>query len=356
MKYSISLVLLCIGFLAWSLPAKAGGMFLVQQVLEGRVLQTSFSGSIQIPPDQTPINEDFDLVYTDCVGLSNDGFLDPSCADEFSAFGFYLTHTALVFDPEEQDYLPVETHPENFYQIDSASLSYDAATETVSYDVTVSYAFICEGLGCAVFPTVRMGLYANLESSSSVQLLIQNVDQVDSCGNQSSAFRPQFRIINNSESPLPLNQYSVKMYFQNEAPIQFVNADWVRLFDENGGYAGFGTATPGPDEVLPEDTGCVEPAGGFCGCGVSETHRANQARTIQLTSGAIPPMGHADVIVMYWRGGFVPFDLGCDDFSKLVNLDPSRPFVEDSFFSLFSDDIRVTGLPLSGSVPECSSF
>jgi hypothetical protein len=59
---------------------------------------------------------------------------------------------------------------------------------------------------------------------------------------------------------------------------------------------------------------------------------------------------------MYWRGGFVPFDLGCNDFSKLTNLDPSRPFVEDQFFSLFRGGARISGSALGGSVAQCAAF
>jgi hypothetical protein len=58
-------------------------------------------------------------------------------------------------------------------------------------------------------------LYANLENTGNIQLLVRNVDGVNSCGPPSSAFRPQFRIVNDSEEPLPLDELSVKMYFRN---------------------------------------------------------------------------------------------------------------------------------------------
>jgi hypothetical protein len=197
---------------------------------------------------------------------------------------------------------------------------------------------------------------ASAQAGSSIRFFVRNVDLADSCGNQSSAFRPEFRIVNNSGNPLPLSQFKIKVYFNNAMPIQLVNIDHVRLFTPNGGFAGVGTAVAGPNEVLPEDPNCSPPAGGFCGCGASPARKANQARTIQFTSGSIPAMGFADVIAMYWRGGAVPFDAGCDDFTKLLNLDPSRPFFEDNFFSLFSGNTRIIGSPLGGSVPECANF
>jgi hypothetical protein len=194
------------------------------------------------------------------------------------------------------------------------------------------------------------------QAGSSIRFFVRNVDLADSCGNTSSAFRPEFRIVNNSGTPLDLTAFKIKMYFNNAQPIQFVNADFVRLFTGTQAFAGFGTVAPGPDEVLPEDPNCSPPAGGFCGCGASPARKANQARTIQFTSGSIPAMGFADVIVMYWRGGAIPFDVGCDDFSKLLNLNPSRPFFEDAFFSLFQGNQRIIGSPLGGSLPQCSTF
>ena len=160
------------------------------------------------------------------------------------------------------------------------------------------------------------------QAGSSIRFFVRNVDLADSCGNTSSAFRPGFRIVNNSGNALPLSQFKIKMYFENSAPIQRVNIDHVALFTAFGGFVGTGTAVAGPDEVLPEDPNCSPPAGGFCGCGATPARRANQARTVQFTSGSIPAMGFADVIVMYWRGGFIPFDVGCDDFTKLVTWTP----------------------------------
>jgi hypothetical protein len=197
---------------------------------------------------------------------------------------------------------------------------------------------------------------ASAQAGSSIRFFVRNVDLADSCGNTSSAFRPQFRIVNNSGNPLPLSQFKIKLYFENAAPIQLVSIDHVGLFTATGAFVGVGAAVAGPDEVLPEDPNCSPPAGGFCGCGATPARRANQARTVQFTSGSIPAMGFADVVVMYWRGGFIPFDVGCDDFTKLVNLDPARPFFEDAFFSLFSGNARIIGTPLSGSLPACATF
>jgi hypothetical protein len=74
---------------------------------------------------------------------------------------------------------------------------------------------------------------------------------------------------------------------------------------------------------------------------VEPDRRANQTHHVALLPanpavGAVIPAngGFATVIVQYRRaGGLAPFDVGCDDFSKLP-ADPSRSFHDDPFFNL----------------------
>jgi hypothetical protein len=191
-------------------------------------------------------------------------------------------------------------------------------------------------------------------AAANFDLFVRNVDLSDSCSG-STAFRPQFKVVNNTTAPVALSEFKVKMYFSNPTPVQFVNVDNVVILDAAGQPAGT-TQAASADEILPTDPGCSPPAGGFCGCGFTPGRKANQARVLSFTGGSVPPGGSATVIVMYWRGGVAPFDAGCDDFSKLVNLNPTRPFFQDAFFSLFRNNVRVFGNGLLGSVPTCSNF
>jgi hypothetical protein len=163
-----------------------------------------------------------------------------------------------------------------------------------------------------------------------LNLEVRNVDNADSC--VFASFRPEFRVTNFGPDPFPLRGVDIRMFFNNPLPetIEFVNADFVRIFNPNGTLTGaFGTAVAFTS--APPDPNCV----------VAADRRANQTHHIALISAdpafdaAIPPNGgFATVIVSFRRaGGLAPFDAGCDDFSKLP-ADPSRSFRNDRFFNL----------------------
>ncbi len=191
--------------------------------------------------------------------------------------------------------------------------------------------------------SVRMGLLAlpfiwmiptgaNAQTPTlKLNLQVSDVDATDSCN--STNFRPEFKVTNFGTTPVLVNNINIRMFFNNTRQefIEFVGADFVRVFNPDGSLTGtFGQATH--FEVPPPDPACV----------VAPDRRANQTHVIAwgpATPGvdvAIPPNGgFATGIVQFRRdGGLFPFDAGCDDFSKLRNTDPSRPFVDDKFFNL----------------------
>jgi hypothetical protein len=164
-----------------------------------------------------------------------------------------------------------------------------------------------------------------------LNLQVRNVDGADSCN--STSFRPEFKITNWGTAPVSVSAVNIRMFFNNALsdPIEFVNADFVHIFNATGAVTGaFGVATE--FQVPPPDPACV----------VAPDRRANQTDVVALfpvtpgTDALIPPNGgFATVIVQFRRnGGEFPFDVGCDDFSSLRAPDPARPFVDDKFFNL----------------------
>jgi hypothetical protein len=126
------------------------------------------------------------------------------------------------------------------------------------------------------------------------------------------------------------------MFFNNplQQPIEFVNADFVRIFNPNGSLTGtFAQAIhfQGP----PPSPACV----------ATPARVANQRHFIAFQSldsnlVTIPPTGGFATVVVALRraGGLAPFDAGCDDYTKLLNQNPSRPFFNDNFFNLVENN------------------
>jgi hypothetical protein len=179
-------------------------------------------------------------------------------------------------------------------------------------------------------PTDARGQTANLR----LNLQVKNVDLGDSCA--SPGFRPEFKITNFGTQPFVLTQATIRLFFNNpqQQPIEFVNADFVRIFNPNGQLTGtfaqaFEFQGPPPPAV----------------CVATPARTANQRRFIafQPIPGqglvTIPPNGgFATVVVQFRRaGGLSPFDVNCDDASKLQNQNPARPFFDDAFFSLVAN-------------------
>ena len=167
--------------------------------------------------------------------------------------------------------------------------------------------------------------------SLRLNLQVRNVDATDSCN--STNYRPEFKITNFGTEPVSVGNINIRMFFNNTRQefIEFVNADFVRIFNANG------TITGSFGQVLHFEAPPPNPA-----CVVAPDRRANQTHILALSSASpfadalIPPNGgFATVIVQYRRnGGLFPFDTGCDDFSKLRSTDPARPFVDDRFYNL----------------------
>ncbi len=168
------------------------------------------------------------------------------------------------------------------------------------------------------------------QTAPRLNLQARNVDLGDSCA--SPGYRPEFKIINFGTEPFVLTQTTIRLFFNNarQQPIEFVNADFVRIFNPNGTLTGtfaqaFEFEGPPPAAV----------------CVATPARTANQRHFIafQAISGGlvtVPPNGgFATVVVQFRRaGGLSPFDLSCDDASKVQNQNPARPFFEDNFFSL----------------------
>jgi hypothetical protein len=171
---------------------------------------------------------------------------------------------------------------------------------------------------------------ASAQAPRRLNLEVSNIDNASSCA--FASFRPQLRITNWGTEAVPLSSLDVRLFFNNNLaqPIEFVGADFVRIFSPGGGLTGqFATASH--FDSAPPAASCL----------VAPDRRANQTHHIAFspvdpTAGAsLPPNGgFATVVVAFRRaGGLAPFDAGCDDFSKLL-ADPTRAFHNDRFFNL----------------------
>jgi hypothetical protein len=172
-----------------------------------------------------------------------------------------------------------------------------------------------------------------------LNLQVRNLDVTDSCVHAN--FRPELKITNWDSRPFVLTQAVVRMFFNNPRtePIEFVNADFVRIFNPDGSLTGV-FATAFHFEGPPPSPVCVS----------TPARVANQRHFIAFQAlgpdlVTIPPNGGSATVVVALRraGGLAPFDAGCDDFSKVVLQDPSRPFRDDPFFNLV--EASGTGVP-----------
>jgi hypothetical protein len=171
---------------------------------------------------------------------------------------------------------------------------------------------------------------ARAQAAQRLNLQVRNVDLADSCAGPS--YRPEFKITNFGTEPFVLTQTTIRLFFNNpqQDPIQFVNADFVRIFNPNGTLTGTFAQAFSFQGPPPAATCVATPA-----------RTANQRHFIafQAINGGlvtIPPNGgFATVVVQFRRnGGASPFDVNCDDASKVQNQNPARPFIDDQFFSL----------------------
>ena len=173
------------------------------------------------------------------------------------------------------------------------------------------------------------------QAAVRLNLQVKNVDLGDSCA--SPGYRPEFKITNFGTEAFVLTQTTIRLFFNNpqQDPIEFVNADFVRIFNPNGTLTGtfaqaFSFQGPPPPAV----------------CVATPARTANQRHFVAfqaLPGGGlvtIPPNGgFATVVVQYRRnGGQSPFDNACNDASKVQNQNPARPFLDDQFFSLVANN------------------
>ena len=154
--------------------------------------------------------------------------------------------------------------------------------------------------------------------TSKLNLQVRNLD-TDPCSG--SNFRAEFKIINNSSVNINLSTLKVRMWFNNAEPIAFVNNDWVKIYNSAGTYLGYATATKDADASIPL-------------CTYAANRKANQYRTFSFSSYNIPAGGYAVFPVWFWRNGYAPFDVNCDDFSKLGS---TTTFSENKYLVLYEN-------------------
>jgi hypothetical protein len=163
-----------------------------------------------------------------------------------------------------------------------------------------------------------------------LNLQIKNVDQTNSC--QSPYFRPQFKITNWGATPARLNQAVIRMFFNatpSAAP-EFVNADYAIVFNKDGSITGRYSSV-NHFEGPPLSPVCSESL--FTGT----LHAARQQHFIAFTDDVLLPAngGYATLYVQFRRaGGASPFDIGCDDWTRLQGYSPFMPFDEGPYYSL----------------------
>ena len=168
-----------------------------------------------------------------------------------------------------------------------------------------------------------------------LNLQVSNIDRSNSCG--TPYFRPQFKITNWGATPARLNQATVRLFFNAlpQAPVEFVNADYAVVFNANGSITG-GYATAYHFDAPPYTPACRESL--YTG----SLHVARQQHFIAFQGDVTIPAngGYATVIVQFRRaGGLNPFDVDCDDWTRLNGYNPWTPFEDGPYYSL----VRATG-------------
>jgi hypothetical protein len=189
--------------------------------------------------------------------------------------------------------------------------------------ITVFSAITLLGAACAA-----------AQALPRLNLQVNNVDRTNSC--QSPYFRPQFKITNFGSAPARLNQVTIRMYFNAlpSAAVEFVNADYAIVFNGNGSITG-SYATAYHFEAPPNFPACRE------SLFTNTLHVARQQHFIAFHDDAmIPPGGYVTVIAQFRRaGGQNPFDVDCDDWTRLIGQNPVQPFEEAPYYSL----VQATG-------------
>lgn len=155
-------------------------------------------------------------------------------------------------------------------------------------------------------------------TNSKLNLQVRNAN-LDSCTDGN--FKIEYKIINNTGAAFDLSKLKVKAWLNNAEAVLFVNCDWVRAYNSAGTATGtYATATNADASMTL--------------CSAETTRKANQVRTLSFSTLSIPAGGYATVVAWYWRGGYTPFDVGCDDYSK----PGATTFHEDKYFGLYENN------------------
>ena len=183
----------------------------------------------------------------------------------------------------------------------------------------------------------RLALPAALFASTAfaqtlprLNLQVNDPDRSNSC--QSPYFRPQFKITNWGTKPTPLSQATIRLFFNAApaAPVEFVNADYAIVFNPNGSTAGT-YATAYHFDAPPYNPACRE------SLFTNSLHVARQQHFIAFQGNTmIPPNGGYVTVYAQFRraGGLNPFDVGCDDWTRLQYQNPVQPFEDAAYYSL----------------------
>lgn len=161
-------------------------------------------------------------------------------------------------------------------------------------------------------------------TGTKLNLQLRNLDSYTCTGGN---FRAEFRIFNHGTTAIDMSSLKVKMWFNNAEPVLFVNSDWVRTYNAAGTATGlYGQATANSEA--------------FAVCTSAEGRKANQSRYFTFSNLSIPANGgYATFTCWFWRGGYTPFDVNCDDYSE---LGATTTYREGSRFAIYENNVLVT--------------
>src|SRR3954463_6116640 len=98
------------------------------------------------------------------------------------------------------------------------------------------------------FLVLAVGVFISGTAAAQVleprwNLQVRNADVgTDSC--TQAAFRPEFKIINNSGAPQDITTVHIHSYMFNATPIEFVNSTTAAIFNFQGAFLAFANVVP----------------------------------------------------------------------------------------------------------------
>ncbi len=181
------------------------------------------------------------------------------------------------------------------------------------------------------FLKLVVGAALALSSSTAlaypVDLLIRPISSDDTC--EAANFEVELKIVNTSDSPISSSTvYPEFAFYAEQDEIEALHGSvYANIFDANGRFVTWTGAT-------------VERSPWTVDSGYERNRRANQIWRARFDppranpANLIPPRGYLTVTVGFRRaGGVAPFDLNCDDFTKLEH-GISAEFEQNKFFHL----------------------